>query len=271
MVVGYASAANYAVAMRPGRQEGQRVEALARGLTVLRSLVDAGRPLSATAIAREMGLHQSSVSRLLATLAVRKTAAGFTPDFGVLSLASSIEQFPLIDRPRAAMQRIGEQAGGLNVSLGMLWRRQMIYFLRRLASGEMIDFWWSNYPIQVSAPGMRLLLDQPEEHALATLRTSRTRHGWYGNHDVLPATEDAVLAAARERTEHDVLVLRDWHKPGEMGAAIPIRADEPYPVALALSGPGEIADDATVRIWLHDFRREVEETLQKPPRHAHDA
>src|SRR5699024_6769359 len=111
--------------MRPGRKEGQRVEALARGLTVLRSLVDAGRPLSATAIAREMGLHQSSVSRLLATLAdtgfVRKTAAGFTPDFGVLSLASSIEQFPLIDRPRAAMQRIGEQAGGLNVSLGMLW------------------------------------------------------------------------------------------------------------------------------------------------------
>ena len=262
--------------MRPGRKEGQRVEALARGLTVLRSLVDAGRPLSATAIAREMGLHQSSVSRLLATLAdtgfVRKTATGFTPDFGVLSLASSIEQFPLIDRPRAAMQRIGEQAGGLNVSLGMLWRRQMIYFLRRLASGEMIDFWWSNYPIQVSAPGMRLLLDQPEDHALDTLQTSRTRHGWHGNHDVLPATEEAVLAAARERTEHDVLVLRDWHNPGEMGAAIPIRADEPYPVALALSGPGEIADDATVRIWLHDFRREVEETLQKTPRrHAHDA
>src|SRR5690625_6859000 len=33
VVVGYASAANYAVAMRPGRKEGQRVEALARGLT----------------------------------------------------------------------------------------------------------------------------------------------------------------------------------------------------------------------------------------------
>lgn len=257
--------------MRPGHNDGKRIEALARGLTVLRTLVDAGCPLSATAIAREMGLHQSSVSRLLATLAeigfARKTPAGFTPDFGVLSLASSIEQFALINRPRAAMQRIGEQAGGLNVSLGMLWRRQMIYFLRRLASGEMIDFWWSNYPIQVSSPGVRLLLDQPEDDALATLQTSRARHGWHGNHDALPATEGAVLAAAREHTEHDVLVLRDWHNPGEVGAAIPIRADEAYPVALALSGPGEIADDATLRIWLHDFRREVEDSLRVTPSH----
>lgn len=246
------------------------MEALTRGLTVLRKLVDAGRPLSATAIAQEMGLHQSSVSRLLATLAdsgfVRKTSAGFTPDIGVLSLASASEQFPLIDRPRAAMQRIGEQAGGLNVSLGMLWRRQMIYFLRRLASGEMIDFWWSNYPIQVSAPGMRLLLDQPEHEALATLKTSRARHGWHGNHEKLPANAQAALAAARELTEHDALILRHWHNPGEVGAAIPIRADEASPVALALSGPDESADDATLRIWLHDFRREVEAALQNTPR-----
>ena len=263
--------------MQADRPEGQRVEALTRGLTVLRKLVDAGRPLSATAIAAEMGLHQSSVSRLLATLAdigfVRKTAAGFSPDFGVLSLASASEQFPLVNRPRAAMQRIGEQAGGLNVSLGMFWRNQMIYFLRRLASGEMIDFWWSTYPIQVSAPGMRLLLDQPESEALDTLRASRARHGWLGNQDVLPGTEEGVLAAAREQTEHDVLVLRHWHHRGQVGAAIPIHAQEAYPVALALSGPGERADDATLRIWLHEFRREVEASLRTDLStwHAHDA
>lgn len=75
--------------------------ALAKGVTVLQLLVEADGPLSASEIARRVGLHQSSVSRILSTLSaagyVRKTGyRSFAPDFGVLSLgAAAVDKFGL--------------------------------------------------------------------------------------------------------------------------------------------------------------------------------
>ncbi|MBZ2198094.1 helix-turn-helix domain-containing protein [Occultella gossypii] len=247
----------------------QHNQALARGLEVLRLLVAEGVPLTATEIAHRMGLHQTSISRILATLNevgyARKTPAGFTPDFGVLSLAAASAQFPLITRPRAVMQSIAARAGGMNVSLGMLWRGQMIYFLPTTHAGETADFWWLDYPLFLSAPGLRLVADMPDDQALALLRASRERHGRRGNEDRVPQSDEEVLRWTREHTSHDVLILQEWSQPGETSAAIPLNTGEEYPVALALAGPSDVADAATLRLWLHDFRRDIETALAGPP------
>lgn len=244
-------------------------QALARGLTALRVLVDEGTPVTSTEIARRIGLHQSSASRILATLGdagfVRKTSAGFTPDFGVLSLASATSQFPLMQRPRPAMEQIAARCAGLSVTLAMLWRGQMIYFLRTTKGAETIDFWWSDFPIHLSAPGLRLLVDLPREQALDVLRDSRRDHGWDGEPDV-PATEEGVLDRATNDVAHDVLVLRDWNHANNTGAAIPVESREDHPLALALTGPSDIADDPTLQLWLHDGRRSVEAALREKRR-----
>jgi DNA-binding IclR family transcriptional regulator len=240
-------------------------QALARGLEVLRVLVEESEPVTGTEVARRLGLHQSSISRILATLTevgyVRKTAKGFAPDFGVLALASATSQFPLIRKPRAAMRKIAASCGGLSPSLGMLWRGQMIYFLRTTEQGDTIDFWWSDFPIHLSAPGLRLLVDLPRDEAVAILRGSRQRFGW-GGEDVVPATEEGVLDLAAAGVAHDVLVLDGWHRVGQTAAAIPVEVGGDHRVALALAGPSDIADVPTLQLWLHDARRTVEAALR---------
>lgn len=232
---------------------------------MLRELVDEGAPLTATEIARRIGVHQSSVSRILATLTqvgyVRKTPdRRFAPDFGVLSLASATSWFPLIRKPRAAMAAIASAHLGLDATLCVLWRGEMVYFLRTGSNvGTTIDF-GAGFPVHLSAPGLRMLVDLPETDALEILRQSRKRYGWRGTAAV-PATEEEALAFARTNVEHDVLVLSEWGFAGTVGAAIPIKTDEEHPVALALTGDVSIADPATLRLWLHDARRIVETSL----------
>ncbi|MCG5221118.1 helix-turn-helix domain-containing protein [Streptosporangium sp. KLBMP 9127] len=250
--------------MRRTLVESSNTSALARGLHVLRELVDEGSPLTATEIARRIGVHQSSVSRILATLTqvgyVRKTSdRRFAPDFGVLSLMSATTWFPLIRKPRAAMEAIASAHPGLDATLCVLWRGEMIYFLRTGGDIGTVDF-GAGFPVHLSAPGLRMLVDLPEDEALEILRQSRHRYGWPGTAAV-PATEEDVLAFARVNVEHDVLVLPEWGFAGMVGAAIPVKTDEDHPVALALTGDVRIADPATLRLWLHDARRTVEAAL----------
>lgn len=241
-------------------------QALARGLTVLRVLVDEGAPVTSTEIARRIGLHQSSVSRILATLHdagfVRKTGGGFRPDYGVLSLASAASQFPLIQRPRGVMERLATDWAPMTVTLGMLWRGRMIYFLRKTKGVEAIDFWWSDFPIHLSAPGLRLLVDLPRDRALDILRASRRDLGWEAGSTEVPETEEGVLDWATSNVVHDVLIVPGWLDPERMSAAIPIEGGDEHPVALALTGRRDDVDESTVRLWLHDGRRAVEAALR---------
>lgn len=248
---------------QPGTVNNQ---ALARGLHILKVLVDENEPMTATEIARRFGLHQSSISRVLATLTelgyVRKAAnRRFVPDYGVLSLASATSQFPLVRLPRTAMEEIAAAHPGMIVSLCMLWREQMIYFLRTSHSTDTIEFWGPGFPVHLSSPGMRMLSDLPDATALEILTHSRERYGWDGIRPQVPQTERAILTKARKLVSHDVLILDEWFQKDNVGGAIPIETNEEHPVALALTGPRALADDATLRLWLHDARRIIEGTL----------
>lgn len=247
----------------PGADSNQ---ALARGLYVLRRLVESSTPLSATELAKELGLHQSSISRVLATLIeagyVRKDERGrFVPDYGVITLAAETTRLPLLTRPLPVFREFLQQHPTLTITTAMLWRSEMIY-LTRSSSGAPTHLYEytgnTGFPLHQSAPGLRLLLDLPEDQAVELLAASRARHGWGGDRDVVPADERGVLAAARERCDHDVLVLPGWVAPGELSGAIPVRTSEPHPVALAVVVRDGAMGADELRLLLHRVRRDLE-------------
>lgn len=252
--------------MTDTRASAGGVQSLARGLQILRTLIDEGAPLTGTEIARRFGLHQSSISRVLATLIdlgyVRKDASGkFVPDYGILTFAPAIPQFPLVIKPRATIEKIAAEHPGFTVHLCLLWRTEMIYLLRTAMGDQTITFWGSPFPLHVSCPSLRLLLDLPRGQATEILNASKERLGWTLTTPNVPATVPATLNAARRLLEHDVLILDEWFELGGVGGAIPLHTAEEVPVALAITGPTDQVDHATLRLWLHDARRRVEAAL----------
>ncbi len=238
-----------------------------RGLATLRLLVDEGRPMSPTELAAQVGLHQSSVSRILSTLAaagyVRKVAKRrFEPDFGVLALSSAVTNFPLVHKPRAAVAAAAARCRGCLVTLAILWRGQILYFVRTIDGYNIVDFWGGDFPLHQSAPAMRMLLDLPEADALETLAGSRARHGWECRTPVTPTSETEALRRARDLLDDDILILDDWREEGRFAAAIPIDYPADYPVALAIAGQRAVTSDEQVRLWLLQVRRAVEKSLQ---------
>lgn len=240
--------------------------ALVRGLEILRLLVEAGVPMSPTELADRVGIHQSSASRILATLVdegyVRRvTGRRFEPDFGVLTLAAAVTNLPLVRRPRAAVEAAAEQSPGALISLSVLWRGQIIYILRTEYGTETVEFWRAGFPLHQSAPGMRMLLSLPEDEALRWLRGSRERFGWEISTDATPVDEADALRRARELLDHDVLILDGWHLSDRVGSATLIDTDADYPVAVSLTAPRELASDDKIRLWLLEIRRSVEKSL----------
>lgn len=250
----------------PGASSNQ---ALARGLHILRVLVDEGQPMTGTEIARRMGLHQSSVSRVLATLievgyARRSATGGFEPDYGVLALGSSTTRLPLITRPRRVFEELVAEGFGDLVSMCMLWRDEMIYLLRASPGSEPLAFWSGGFPLNVSVPALRLLVDRDEDEALAILGASRTRFGWGGRPEKVPGTEQELLSTARRMINDDVLILEEWIDVGHISGAIPVRTSEPHPVALAIVDQCGRTSPDRLTIQLHQARRRVEECFADP-------
>lgn len=244
----------------PGAHTNQ---ALARGLYVLRRLVESGRALSATELARELGLHQSSISRVLATLIeagfVRKDArGGFVPDYGVITLAAETNRLPLLTKPVPVFTDLLAQYPTLTLTTALLWRSEMIYLLRSNTGGLTHLYENVSFPLHRSSPGLRLLLDLPEDEAVAMLEESRARHGWSGDPTRVPADASTLLATARRHLEHDVLLLDGWAEEGQLSGAIPVRTSEPHPVAMAIVVSDGSLDRDELRLLLHRARRDLE-------------
>lgn len=241
--------------------------ALSNGLAVLQMLVDAKGPLTATEIGRRMGMHQSSISRILATLAeagfAQRFAQGFGPDFGVLSLSvASLNKYDLAQRPRTALADAAAAYQGYTFALSVLWRGQIIYFLRSREGQETRVFDADGrWPLHLSGPGLRLLLQMPEAEALDLLRGSRERLGWDTPGPASPDSPEAALANARATDEHGCIILDDWQAPGRRTSAIALDLEGYPPVALSLAGASDLRAPAEVRLILHSVRRDVEAAM----------
>lgn len=251
-------------------------QSLARSLRVLEELLACAGPASATELSGRVGLHPSSVSRILSTLQkvgfVRKPDYHhFAADFGLLTLAGrAIHQFPLIHKTLPVMRRLGPLCDPLRPTLATLWRREVLYLLRGGAATARREFAevdvmpLTRYPLHLSSPGLRLLLEAPRREALASLEESRREFGWTRPTSLVPGSPAQVLRLARESLELDVLALVGWQREGQVTAAIPIREGGQTVAALALSGElGDISLDR-VRSLLHHGAKEIETALQKP-------
>lgn len=245
-----------------------QTKALTHGLEILRLLVEANVPLTATEIAKKVGLHQSSVSRILKTLAVagyvrKPDYHSFAVDFGVLTLGgNAIRNFAIANKPKAALAELAERSHGLLVSLAALWRGQVIYFLRMQKGHEPVVFSAGGFPLHLSSPALRLMLEMPHADAVELLASSRKRYGWDRPSEKVPATADALLRCARGMLRHEGLILDAWQGPERLSAAIPVEVPGAAPAALAISGPRDAASHETILLLLQEGRRAVEAALR---------
>ena len=251
-------------ALEPTSKTESNLKALTHGLDALRILSESREPMTSTQIADRIGLHQSSASRILKALAaagyVRKPDYhSFTVDYGVLALGSTATaHFPWVNQPRRAVADLAERCAGLSVSLCMLWQNQIIYFLRAQKGHEPTILGASGFPLHLSSPALRLLLDLPEAAATAALNESKRRYGWERPTKRVPETAAACIKTARALLDHDCLALENWQAENRVSAAIPVEANGHPRAALAISGPADELKLEKIIALLQEGRRAVE-------------
>jgi hypothetical protein len=101
----------------------------------------------------------------------------------------------------------------------------------------------------------------PLDEALACLEHSREELGWARPTDEVPETPEAVMAAARERVDGDMLTLRHWAGPADVKTAIPIRSDGLAVAAFVLASGEESFDAEKVKAMLRLGAGQIEAGL----------
>lgn len=231
------------------------IQSLDRGLAILSLLGLHGR-LSASAIAGELGVHQSSASRLLHSLVkagfVRKPDfRSFALDYGVLLFAGlAMEKFPAV---AASAQVCGEihQRTGFGAAVAILQKRRLL-FLARIASGasaslQLLDD--SDYPVHASILGLPLCLAQGRRKMVALLRESITRNPGRGGSDPVALAD----LAERSVKEHGFFYLERF-LTHLFGAALPFVVDGETAVLAIFSASLRCPPDEARRILEEGIR-----------------
>ena len=240
---------------------------MARGLRVLSELVQSDRPMSATELGERVGLHQSTVSRMLQTFQsigfVRKPDYHhFAADMGLAVFAGrAATQFPMIRRTMPVLRRRAGECGEYGITLCALWRRELVVLLKRDPHGEFHIMPSSRSPLHLAVAGLRHLLELPEEEAIACLKHSQEVFGWRRPTRTVPASPEATLAYARRRLDLDVLMLCDWAGPNERKAAIPIRQQGEVVATAVVYQHRLPSNSERMMAVLHSIARDVEAAL----------
>jgi len=158
------------------------VQSLTRGLTVLR-LLAANGDMTATAIARVLGLDQSSASRLLRSLqeegfVCKPSFHSFALDLGVLLFAgTAMSRFEEVGRAAMVASRLAQQSS-VSVACTMLREGRLLYLAHvgPGVSGPMRLVDDSDFPIHRSSPGLLLAHRLGQTAFLRIMRDSLARH-----------------------------------------------------------------------------------------------
>jgi DNA-binding IclR family transcriptional regulator len=109
----------------------QANQSVIHGVECLQALIAEGAPLGSSSLARQLGLNQSTVSRLLGTLsaigmAERTSGGKYRPGPGVHVLAAqSLRGSHLLTVALPILEEL--RAPGLAIALGVLWRDSICY------------------------------------------------------------------------------------------------------------------------------------------------
>lgn len=156
------------------------IQSLDRGLAVLKML-SRTPSMTATAIAVELGIHQSSASRLLNSLLkagfVRKPEFhSFALDYGALSFAGyALNCFPEIKTCTTACNQISSQYG-FNAAAGIL-RDERILYLTQISDNAAISILDdTGFPLHQSSLGLALACEKEKDDAKELITASLRRY-----------------------------------------------------------------------------------------------
>jgi DNA-binding IclR family transcriptional regulator len=160
--------------------DNSTIQSLVRGMRILELLSENGR-MTATDIAKEIGIHQSSASRLLNSLAeagmVHKPKfKSFSLDYGVLLFAGkTLHHFPLVSKATLVCDRLVAAHPGYSATVGTLFRNRLIYLttVKNVSSLMLIDN--PDFPIHMSSLGRTLAYRQGRKKALEIFEQSLGR------------------------------------------------------------------------------------------------
>lgn len=182
------------------------VQSFDRGLEILR-LLALNKRMTASKLAQEIGIHQSSASRMLQSLQKAKLVYkpdfhSFAPDIGIFALGSiAMRSFPIVDRAIDTGVKLKMETG-LEMSVATLFEEKLFYFT---ASESKRTFYDSDFPIHVSAIGLLLAHSMGKRTALRMLRSSIKKTTYLGYEaNQLYAMVDGSLQ------KHGFLYLRDF-------------------------------------------------------------
>jgi DNA-binding IclR family transcriptional regulator len=157
------------------------IQSLVRGMRILELLSENGK-MTATDIAGEIGIHQSSASRLLNSLV--KSGMVFKPkfksfalDYGVLLFAGkTLHHFPLVSKATVVCDKIVSSHPGYSATVGTLFRNRLIYLttVKNISSLVLIDN--SDFPVHISSIGRMLAYRQGRSKALEIFDQSLARY-----------------------------------------------------------------------------------------------
>ena len=165
------------------KAEGGR-QSFDRGLTILQLLAEHGG-LSATAIAAELGVTQSSATRLLqsllkAGLVYKPNFRCFALDIGILRLAGmALDSFPIVNAAVSLCNRLHEQHG-LGFTVATLDQGRLVYLAHieesHNSAVKIVDR--SDYPIGNSSIALSILHQRGKKAFMEHIRTDDAESLW---------------------------------------------------------------------------------------------
>ncbi len=204
------------------------VQAFDRGLEVLR-LLALNKRMTASKLAEEIGIHQTSASRMLQSLQKAKLVYkpdfhSFAPDIGIFALGSiAMRSFPIVDLAIETCVKLKMETG-LEMAVATLFEEKLFYFT---ASESKRTFYDSDFPVHVSSIGLLLAHSMGKRTALRIIRAS-TKNSTYPGYEA----NQLYNMVDESLQKHGFLYLRDFldnkincaikfqYERGEAGLAI---------------------------------------------------
>ncbi len=250
------------VGMDKRQQYNSFVQSLARGVEVLKLLARHG-PMTATALASELGLHQSSASRLLRSLQqaglVHKPAYhSFSIDYGALLLAG------------VAMRGFGEVAASTQVAMEIhsrtghgaaaaVLRENRLIYLAQVHPGANAAITLisdSSFPVHQSSLGLALALAEGKD-SLRRVVIGSCKQSGVANPDA--EAERTVHMACESMREHGFLFIKK--EDGTFNGAMTFKTPRGT-AGFAIYGARQDADVATVGVLLGEATQRINDLME---------
>jgi DNA-binding IclR family transcriptional regulator len=223
-----------------GREDSGPVQSVDRAVAILEILARDGEA-GVTEVARELDVHKSTASRLLAALGrrelvVQDAARGkFRLGVGIVRLAGAVsQQLDVVQESRAVCRALAQEVGE-TVNLAILSGRDALYLDQVAGPAALSPHNWAGQriPLHATSDGKVLLAYLPEAELGACLAAPLAR---FTSRTITDVAEFGDLLAEVRRREYATAV--EELEAGLTAIAAPVRDAEGTVIAsISASGP----------------------------------